>query len=886
MKVLCVTQLTEKFEECDITTHNENFFVKANDCWVLIHNSPALIFGWRGDEFILTDKAGFGAKGYDGLTTNSAAIEQMIMNRKIKDTSPQAMAKRQAYAGTIAKLHPILKAAVPKSFKGYAQGDLLYVGTPNLVNGQYVFKPNKIEYKVGETTDLGKMIGKSKVGMVVHSVYDSPQDEEPAALRDVHSLGWKSQGDLVVVPHEIELIQPLQLNPKLFAQAKSVLTSHADQINKLFDPLSLTDRSIKALPGLMKAFLAYKAGEGDNDFSRVAQEFINWLTSSSSKASAKMQTSVGEWIRENIDGYNAVWEFVKLIVDVKLDLKAQMDQQVGTIVSAELENKPGHEGFVSVTPDGIIKLVHRAEFMKKDKPLSEDVNTLPKRVVFTYARMNPPTLGHRMLVDKMKAEAGADDYWVFLSHNNEKTKDPKRDPLTWEQKVQFVKQIMKPHAAHVISDPSVKLLYQTFKWLYNQGYRELNMVVGSDRVPAMTTSLQNWNSEKERIRDGRDPVIVKVISAGERDPDSDDTTPVADKPDPTQVKMSAISGTKARKAVEDGDLPAFEKFTGLKGTVASKLFKAVQVGMNTPKENTSRRVSEGIFSKIRDHFIGSKDDSVSIKEPSRFPPHSYRDIEPVVAWVRQKVAYEIHKGRDPVKTLFDSNYHAGDIWLDIHAGLSKEMSDKVKAHLRKDPLIGAMMRGAPAYDPNNSLKDLHHPSSSGSGYSSTTSDGGMNTFTQNYINQSLSEGEHDNGTIAKLDMNLSVAQKLHDWCVQHDIDCIEPYDLHCTVMFSKKPAPELASTPCDLPIQASIVGWKILGTNVLTLELECDAMHELHAELSEAGGRHEYADFIPHTSVVYGWPHKWVPEEVPDMNLVFNAFRVEGIDPKFAESRK
>jgi hypothetical protein len=891
---------------------------KPQSVSIKFDGSPALIFGWRGDEFILTDKAGFGAKGYDGMTTSGDAIEQMIMNRKMKDTSTHAVAKRQSYARTIARLYPILKAAVPRNFKGYAQGDLLYVGTPQLVEGEYQFKPNKIVYGVGANTELGKLIGKSKVGMVVHSVFQSPQDEEPEALRDVSSLGWKTSGDLVVVPHEMELTQTFKLNRKLMSDAKAVLDSHAAQINKLFDPLSLSDRSIKALPGLMKAFLAYKAGEGSNDFSQVAQEFINWLTSASSKASVKMQTGVGEWIRENIDGYNAVWEFVKLIVDLKLDLKAQMDQQVGNIVSAELENKPGHEGFVSVTPDGIIKLVHRAEFMKKDKPLSEDVNSPPRRVVFTYARMNPPTLGHRMLVDKMKSEAGADDYWVFLSHNNEKTKDPKLNPLTWEQKVQFVKQIMKPHAAHVITDPSVKLLYQTFKWLYNQGYRELNMVVGSDRVAEMTQNLQNWNSDKIRIPDGRDPVIVKVINAGQRDPDSDDETPdldkpttvadtpvaatptpdldkqtpvptpVANKPDPKQVKISAISGTKARKAVEDGDLPAFEKFTGLKGTVASKLFNAVQIGMNPPKGKKPKPVSEGIFSKIRDHFMGNKDDSVSIKEPSRFPPHSYRDIEPVVAWVRQKVAYEIHKGRDPVKTLFDPNYHAGDIWQDIHAGLSKEMSDKVKEHLRKDPLIGAMMRGAPAYDPNNSLKDLYHSSSSGSGYSSPSDLRSIdtNTFTQNYINQTLSEGGHDNGTIAKLDMNLNVAQKLHDWCVQHDIDCIEPYDLHCTVMFSKKPAPELVFTPCDLPIQASIVGWKILGTNVLTLELKCDAMHELHAELSEAGGRHEYADFIPHTSVVYGWPHKWVPEEVPDMNLVFDAFRVEGIDPKFAESRK
>jgi hypothetical protein len=570
--------------------------------------SPALVAGWRDGEFMLTDKAGFSAKGYDGLTTSQQDLESMILNRKIKLDTPEAKAARQSYAHKIASLYPLLKQVIPASLKGYVQGDLLWTQTPDIKQGAYVFKPNKISYAVPVNSELGKQIGASKVGIVFHSKLASPADDDADALRDPAALGIRSTPDVVVVPHEMQFKKPFKLNAELVKKVQQLVHAHGVQIDQLLDGAQLADRQIKALPQVMKAYLAHKAGEGATDLSDAAEDFIMFIQSAKSKLSVKAQHNISEWIESHVTAYRAIWQIVQLLVQIKLDLKRQMDVNVGDKVKAQLGDAPGHEGFVSVTDAGIIKLVNRAQFMKKDAPITEHVlneSDTPRRVVFTYARMNPPTLGHRMLVDKMKSEAGNDDYWVFLSHS----RDPKLNPLTWEQKVQFVKQIMKPHAAHVISDPSVKLLFKTFKWLYDQGYRDINMVVGSDRVADMTQRLQTWNSDEKRIPDGRDRVIVKVINAGQRDPDSDEPTPgldkpttVADtpvaatptpdldkptinsnKPDPKQVNISAISGTKARKAVEDGDLPAFEKFTGLTGTMASRLFDAVKSGMHTVK---------------------------------------------------------------------------------------------------------------------------------------------------------------------------------------------------------------------------------------------------------------------------------------------------------------
>ena len=780
---------------------------------VKFDGSPALVFGWRDGEFILTDKAGFSAKSYDGMTTSAQALHDMIMARKFKDTSAEAVQRRQAYAQTIARIYPILRANVPRDFEGFAQGDLMWVGKPRLVDGYWEFQPNKIKYRVYSQTDLGQQIADSSAGIVIHSVYGSQSDSEPQALRDAGSLGFGNQQGLVIVPHEIKIKQPLKLNPTLRGKLTRLIRDHAQEIDRFFNPLALSDQNIRAMPGLMKSFMAHKAGQGSSNFDTAAEEFLHWLTSSASKASMSMQQNVISWIDSNLSAYNTVWQIVQLLVLIKLDLKRQMDQQVGSVVSAQLDDAPGHEGFVSVTPEGIIKFVNRAEFMKKDDILTEQTadstqSHSPPRVVFTYARMNPPTLGHRMLVDKMKTEAGADDYWVFLSHS----RDPILNPLTWEQKVQFVKQIMKPHAAHVITDPSVKLLFKTFKWLYDQGYRDINMVVGSDRVADMTQSLQTWNSDEKRIPDGRDRVIVNVINAGQRDPDSDDTNPVADKPgaapspvadkpgaapspvadkpaptpDPNQVKISAISGTKARKAVEDGDLPAFEKFTGLKGAVASELFKTVQIGMNTPKEKRSKLVA-------KEHTL--------VEAVPWKPNNNYSDFE-ISTGLRGEIAHQ----------LFDA------------------------VKLGMQPAI------------------KHKPAQ-------------------------ITENDHRGGTIVKLRMQDQCARRLHAWCEHHHIPCLDPHDLHLTLIYSLRPVPELMALDATVThLPASVKNWKILGEGVLTLELHSPLLNQMHDRMISMGAQHSWPDFIPHTSVHYKWDQPSCPHAVPDFDLVFEAVEVEPID--------
>ena len=47
--------------------------------------------------------------------------------------------------------------------------------------------------------------------------------------------------------------------------------------------------------------------------------------------------------------------------------------------------------------------------MKKFRKLFEKTES----VVFTFGRFNPPTTGHEKLLDKVKKNAGSDDYFIY-----------------------------------------------------------------------------------------------------------------------------------------------------------------------------------------------------------------------------------------------------------------------------------------------------------------------------------------------------------------------------------------------------------------------------------------------------------------------------------------
>ena len=217
----------------------------------------------------------------------------------------------------------------------------------------------------------------------------------------------------------------------------------------------------------------------------------------------------------------------------------------------------------------MLEKYHYLTFYKKCKKILDDgkvtdaeIDSLKeakgKSVAFTFGRFNPPTIGHEKLINKVKS-VPANDYKIYLS----RSEDPKKNPLSPRTKLDVMKKIFPSHARNIEINTTNMILDICTK-LYNQGYTDVNMVVGSDRVREFETIIKKYNDVKSR-HGYYNFDNIKVVSAGERDPDAEGAT--------------GMSASKMRAAAAKGDLASFKK--GLpRNADAEKIFKDVRKGMN------------------------------------------------------------------------------------------------------------------------------------------------------------------------------------------------------------------------------------------------------------------------------------------------------------------
>lgn len=197
-----------------------------------------------------------------------------------------------------------------------------------------------------------------------------------------------------------------------------------------------------------------------------------------------------------------------------------------------------------------------------------------KKVVFAFARMNPPTKGHQLVIDKIVSiskEKGAEPF-LFLS----KSFDGKRNPLPYDYKVKIVKKFfpeVKVQDVKEINDP-----YKAILWLKEKGYTHIYFIAGSDRIG-------NYKSMKKYFQD--DFKEFEIISAGERNADSDD--------------VDGISASKMRTFVKVNDFSSFRK--GLPKRATEK--DAFDI-YNQIKNHLNENLDE-YFKNLLEEFLNEKE---------------------------------------------------------------------------------------------------------------------------------------------------------------------------------------------------------------------------------------------------------------------------------------
>ena len=225
-----------------------------------------------------------------------------------------------------------------------------------------------------------------------------------------------------------------------------------------------------------------------------------------------------------------------------------------------------------------------------------------KVVYFTFGRMNPPTIGHGKLLDVLAAKAGRNPHKVFLSQSQ----DSKKNPLSYSDKIKSVRKMFPKHARNIMISKNVKTAMDILSTLYGQGFRKVAMVVGSDRVIEFETLLNKYNG-KEARHGFYNFMDIKVISAGERDPDAEG--------------VEGMSASKQRQNAAENNFTTFSQ--GLPAAMNTKdarsMFNAVRKGMGLKEEkNFKNHVALESVSAQREAFVAGTlfglGDSVVIKE--------------------------------------------------------------------------------------------------------------------------------------------------------------------------------------------------------------------------------------------------------------------------------
>ena len=303
---------------------------------------PALVFGRDANgTFILTDVSGFGAKGYNGLFTSPKQVRQHLAARDADAAAQGRPATRvQDLAPIYDRLWGMLDAAVPQKYRGFFQGDLLYMNTPPLEAGNYVFTPNAVEYKIPANSDIGQRIGASDVGIAMHTKYADPgSPKEPIGNFEFKRV----PGLLLLEPvYAKENVKP---SNQLTKQIRDIYNSQGAAIDQLFNPAELRALQITDLPKLCIDYINSRVGAG---FDNLLSEFGPWLQQ---RVTPKKFNNIVEYLqspRSNLNGMAAAFTAWELLHDVKMDILGQLDLQ-----------HPGQEGWVMATNAGMAKAVNR-----------------------------------------------------------------------------------------------------------------------------------------------------------------------------------------------------------------------------------------------------------------------------------------------------------------------------------------------------------------------------------------------------------------------------------------------------------------------------------------------------------------------------------------------
>ena len=206
-------------------------------------------------------------------------------------------------------------------------------------------------------------------------------------------------------------------------------------------------------------------------------------------------------------------------------------------------------------------------------------------LTLAFGRFNPPTVGHEKFISAAEKASAGGDLKIYPS----RTQDNKKNPLDPDMKVSYMRKMFPKHKEQIINDPEMKSIFDVLVAANEEGYKNINIVVGADRQGEFENLAQKYNGQLY------DFDLIRTISAGPREEDA--------------KGIEGVSASKQRKAVVDDDFNAFKRGLpkGIDDGDAMALFSAVRQGM---KLKAAAKVKE----EFADWQIAPRYDQQTLRE--------------------------------------------------------------------------------------------------------------------------------------------------------------------------------------------------------------------------------------------------------------------------------
>ena len=217
--------------------------------------------------------------------------------------------------------------------------------------------------------------------------------------------------------------------------------------------------------------------------------------------------------------------------------------------------------------------------MKKFNELLRSKVGRKQPVVFAFGRLNPPTIGHQKLIDRIitiaKRVRGLPVLYVSASQ------DKNKNPLTVKQKLDYLKKLYPRGIQLMPATGNERTFMEILKNRFDKKYTDVYMIAGSDRVSEFRKLIKKYNGKDYNFD------TVEVVSAGERDADAAGAT--------------GMSASKMRGFASVNDFKSFRAglIAGTKEKDAMKLFKDLKKGMGV---NEDMAPEDENLRTIREHY--------------------------------------------------------------------------------------------------------------------------------------------------------------------------------------------------------------------------------------------------------------------------------------------